>query len=187
VERTAHRSMSGRRFACGLMLVWLGWQVMHAFVSRALQHLALTDASLWQQRVENAGGSLEAKCCEARTYLEECRRSGRVLDVVYLDPMFPSTKRKSALPKRRMQWLRHYLDSRPLPPASPHDTVAGTGKSGSTTTEETEVAQLLQLARTVARKVVLKRADDGPLVGKPSSQISSSKIVRFDVYSGVLT
>ena len=34
---------------------------------------------------------------------------------------------------------------------------------------------------------VLKRADDGPLVGKPSSQISSSKIVRFDVYSGVLT
>ena len=33
--------------------------------------------------------------------------------------------------------------------------------------------------------MVVKRADDGPKVGKPAYQIASSKIVRFDVYVGV--
>lgn len=44
---------------------------------------------------------------------------------------------------------------------------------------------LVEAARKVGRKVVLKRADDGPVVAKPSGQVSSSKIVRYDLYAGV--
>ena len=34
---------------------------------------------------------------------------GEVVDVVFLDPMFPSARRKSALPKRRMQVKRDLI------------------------------------------------------------------------------
>jgi hypothetical protein len=138
-------------------------------------------------------------CAEqARRVLQACRERGLVMDVVYLDPMFPSAKRKSALPKRRMQWLRAYLDAI-------HHSDATQAQDGQQAQQafpqqghqphlqapmpasiEEEVKELVEMAREVACKVVLKRADDGPVVGKPSSQVSSSKIVRYDVYTGVL-
>jgi len=85
-------------------------------------------------------------------------------------------RRKSALPKRRMQWLRRYLDSRW------HQADGGVSGQGQ---DATEILCLVEAARKVGRKVVLKRADDGPVVAKPSGQVSSSKIVRYDLYSGV--
>lgn len=105
-------------------------------------------------------------------------------------------RRQSALPKKRMQWLREHLH-----------TGSGDGEA-----EKTELEALLVLARKVlcrsskhydclaepcashfdpsvcmqvGRKVVIKRADDGPKVGKPSSSIESSKLVRYDIYVGV--
>jgi hypothetical protein len=80
------------------------------------------------------------------------------------------------LPKRRMQWLRRYLDWR--------RRQAGGGVSGQAQ-DETQILCLVEAARKVGRKVVLKRADDGPVVAAPSGQVSSSKIVRYDLYAGV--
>jgi len=76
-----------------------------------------------------------------------------------------------------MQWLRRYLDSLWPPPQ------AGQGQGQEQ--EQSEVEGLVEAARKVGRKVVLKRADDGPVVAKPSGQIACSKIVRYDLYVGV--
>ena len=60
------------------------------------------------------------------------------VDIVYLDPMFPSSKHKSALPKRRMQWLREYL---------------GPSAAATPQAEQEELQQLLDAAKRVAKKV----------------------------------
>jgi hypothetical protein len=75
-----------------------------------------------------------------------------------------------------MQWLRRYLDSRW------HQADGGVSGQGQ---DATEILCLVEAARKVGRKVVLKRADDGPVVAAPSGQVSSSKIVRYDLYAGV--
>jgi hypothetical protein len=67
------------------------------------------------------------------------------------------------------QWLREHLH-----------TGGGDGER-----ERVELEHLLSLARRVGKKVVIKRADDGPRVGKPSSSIESGKLVRYDIYVGV--
>ena len=176
------------------------YQLIHTFLRLGLEQLQAPGAHLWQERVQLKGGRLEVRCSEAQDYLRECQQEKVVLDVVYLDPMFPGGKRKSALPKRRMQFLRQYLDSQPLLGGralndaavlsfeAPHtmrlSDIGGGNKEQ--TQVESEVEKLIELARTVARKVVLKRADDGPVVLKEhiSSHVSSSKIVRYDVYMG---
>jgi 16S rRNA (guanine1516-N2)-methyltransferase len=79
-------------------------------------------------------------------------------DVVYLDPMFPETG-KTALPGKRMQYLRELVDS------EPGDTLA-----------------LFEAARIAAGdRVVLKRRLRDPLLGRPDWQVKG-RSVRYDVY-----
>jgi 16S rRNA (guanine1516-N2)-methyltransferase len=87
-----------------------------------------------------------------------------VPEVVYLDPMFP-VRRKTALPGRELQVLARLV---------------GHG-------EMAEGEALLRAALEAgARRVVVKRGDDGavlsaPGVGGPDVQFSG-RTVRFDVY-----
>ncbi len=89
-----------------------------------------------------------------------------VPEVVYLDPMFPARK-KSALPGRELQALARLVG---------HGEVA-------------EGEELLRAALEAgARRVVVKRADDGAVLaapggGGPDVQFSG-RTVRFDVYLG---
>lgn len=79
-------------------------------------------------------------------------------DVIYLDPMFPS-RRKGALPGKRMQWLAALTgpDVRPL-------------------------EQWLEAARACTRgRVVLKRRRRDPVIEPPDWQIVG-RTVRYDVY-----
>lgn len=81
-------------------------------------------------------------------------------DIVYVDPMFPSKRRASALPPKPAQRLR-----------------AAVGDDG-------DAEALLDAARRVARRrVVVKRTDDAPWLGeaRPSFAIAG-RTVRFDVY-----
>lgn len=81
-------------------------------------------------------------------------------DVVYLDPMFPS-RRKGALPGKRMQWLAELSEPDPHP-----------------------LAQWLEAATARARgRVVLKRRRRDPVVRPPDWQIVGTT-VRYDVYRG---
>lgn len=77
---------------------------------------------------------------------------------VYLDPMYPSPRRTRALPKRELQVLRQLLG------------------------DEDGAADLAELARTRAARVVVKRPHRAaPLLPDVSFELST-KLVRFDVY-----
>jgi len=79
-------------------------------------------------------------------------------DVVYIDPMFPPRKKRSALPRKRIQWLRALVGS------------------------DDDAADLLRRATACCRRVVVKRADDGPPLGgiEPAASLRG-KIARYDV------
>jgi 16S rRNA (guanine1516-N2)-methyltransferase len=77
---------------------------------------------------------------------------------IYFDPMYPPSKRQSALPKRELQVLRALL-------APGEDSTA-----------------LLEAARKRAARVVVKRPHHAkPLLPGASFELES-KLVRFDVY-----
>lgn len=80
-------------------------------------------------------------------------------DAIYLDPMFPPKRRKSAAVKKEMRLLR--------------ELVGG----------DTDALELLEISRAIARdRVVVKRPDDAlPLAPDPSMSLTS-KLVRYDVY-----
>lgn len=80
-------------------------------------------------------------------------------DAVYLDPMFPAKRKRSAAVRKEMRVLRDLVG------------------------EDPDAAELLSVARAVAReRVVVKRADDAlPLVASPHHSLTG-KLVRYDVY-----
>jgi 16S rRNA (guanine1516-N2)-methyltransferase len=77
---------------------------------------------------------------------------------VYLDPMYPRPRRHTALPKRELQVLRQLLG------------------------DEGDAALLLELARSRAARVVVKRPHRAPPLLSDVSFELSTKLVRFDVY-----
>lgn len=83
-------------------------------------------------------------------------------DVVYLDPMFPPKRKKSALANKQVRMLRELVGN------------------------DDDAPQLLAVALRVARqRVVVKRPTYAPpLAGKPSF-CYTGKLVRYDVYGGV--
>jgi 16S rRNA (guanine1516-N2)-methyltransferase len=93
---------------------------------------------------------------DARQWLRACRN---LPDVVYLDPMFPARRRRSALPVKELRALRELVG------------------------DDADAAELLASARAAAlQRVVVKRpgyAD--PLGGRPDLSYKG-KLVRYDVY-----
>jgi len=79
---------------------------------------------------------------------------------VYLDPMYPPPRKRSALPKRELQVLRQLLG------------------------EERDAArELLERARARAARVVVKRPPYASPLAPGASFELESKLVRFDVYT----
>jgi len=79
--------------------------------------------------------------------------------VVYLDPMYPPKRRKSALSKKEMQVFRELVG------------------------DDVDAGRLFELAMQTARdRVVVKRPHHAePIAGRPSMSYEG-KLVRFDVY-----
>jgi len=77
---------------------------------------------------------------------------------VYLDPMYPAPRRRSALPRRPLQVLRELID------------------------EQQDPAELVARARPVAARVVVKRPHHAPPLMQDVGFSVESKLVRFDVY-----
>lgn len=79
-------------------------------------------------------------------------------DAIYLDPMFPPKRKRGAASKKAMLMLR---------------ALAG---------DDDDAGELLALARTHARRVVVKRADDAPPLAPAPDAVYRGKLVRYDVY-----
>lgn len=77
---------------------------------------------------------------------------------VYLDPMYPAPRRRSALPRRALQVLRELID------------------------EQEDPAPLVARARPIAARVVVKRPHHAPPLMTDVGFRVESKLVRFDVY-----
>ena len=80
-------------------------------------------------------------------------------DCIYIDPMFPAKRKKSALPKKSMLILRDLLG------------------------DDMDREALFEVAlQTTAKKVVVKSPDYAlPIGGKPAESFKS-KLLRYDVY-----
>jgi 16S rRNA (guanine1516-N2)-methyltransferase len=80
-------------------------------------------------------------------------------DVIYLDPMFPPKRKKSAAVKKEMRLLRELVGDDP------------------------DAYELLEISRRVALdRVVVKRPDDAPPLAPDLSMSLAGKLVRYDVY-----
>ena len=91
--------------------------------------------------------------------IRELKRMTPAPEVVYLDPMYPSKRKKSALAKKEMQVLRALVG------------------------DDDDAQQLFEVARSVARdRVVVKRPIYAEPIAPEPSMSYESKLVRFDVY-----
>ena len=80
-------------------------------------------------------------------------------DAVFLDPMFPPKRRRSAAVKKEMRLLRELVG------------------------DDADAAELLDISRRIARdRVVVKRPDDAPPLAPGPSMSLKGKLVRYDVY-----
>ena len=80
-------------------------------------------------------------------------------EVIYLDPMFPPKRKKSAAVKKEMRLLRALVGDDP------------------------DAHELLEISRRVALdRVVVKRPDDAPPLAPDPSMSLVGKLVRYDVY-----
>jgi 16S rRNA (guanine1516-N2)-methyltransferase len=85
-------------------------------------------------------------------------------DVVYLDPMFPPKRKKSALPQKSAQLLQYII--------------------GCSNKEETKKLFELSL-RTATKRVVVKRPNHAKTFGDNPTVVHKGKLVRYEVYKPV--
>ena len=91
--------------------------------------------------------------------IKELKRMAPAPEVVYLDPMYPPKRKKSALAKKEMQVLRALVG------------------------DDDDAQLLFEVARSIARdRVVVKRPIYAEPISPEPSMSYESKLVRFDVY-----
>lgn len=101
-------------------------------------------------------GSLEFLGADA---IEVLGRGEWTPDVVYLDPMYPPKRKKSALARKEMQYLRSLVG------------------------DDTDSLALFEVAlRSARQRVVVKRPVYAEPLGDTPTMSYQAKLVRFDVY-----
>jgi 16S rRNA (guanine1516-N2)-methyltransferase len=140
-----------------LLLTLMGFRV--TAIERAAVIAALTRDGLRRfeaQRGMPLGARLQLLTGDARRLLPGLAPRP---DAVYLDPMFPPKRRKSAAAKKEMRLLRDLVGDDP------------------------DAVELLHIARGIAAdRVVVKRPDDAPpLLPEPHASLAG-KLVRYDIY-----
>ena len=143
----------------GFMLMMQGYRVvmvernplMALLLTDALQRLAKSDL------LNRPGFFLPTLLTgEAQQLVEHALQD---VDCVYLDPMFPPKRKKSAIPNKRMQLLQHLLGA-----------------------DDDAAALLQQLIDSGYRRIAVKRPNyANPLVPDPSESFKT-KLVHYDVY-----
>ena len=137
------------------LLACMGWRVTaierDPFLATLLE-LSRADAERDPELWSTLASGLEVCRGDATRRLVSMRA-----DVVYLDPMYATRRKSSALPRKPAQVLQAI--------ASPSDDAA-----------------LLQAAQQAASRVVVKRPSDGPPIQADPDLTFSGRLVRYDVY-----
>lgn len=140
-----------------LLLALMGFRVTAIERSPVVAALARDGlARLVALRGINLAGRLELVNGDARQLLGT---HAPPPDAIYLDPMFPPKRRKSAAVKKEMRLLRELVG------------------------DDLDAGQLLEISRASAReRVVVKRPDDAPPLAPDPDMSIKGKLVRYDVY-----
>lgn len=138
-----------------LLLARLGYQVTASERARPIAIL-LAEAAL--RSAEQLHGKLVIRIGDSRTLLRELTAT-EYPDAVYIDPMFPPKRKRSALPKKEIQYLQALVGP------------------------DEDSAELLQIAREVSRqRVIVKRPRYAEPLAKDPTVTYAGKLVRYDVY-----
>lgn len=140
-----------------LLLALMGFRITAVERSPVVAALARDGlARLVEQTGMTLTGRLELVDGDARALLPAIAPRP---DAIYLDPMFPPKRRKSAAVKKEMRLLRELVG------------------------DDTDAPELLALSRRIARdRVVVKRPDDAPPLTPDPDMSIKGKLVRYDVY-----
>jgi 16S rRNA (guanine1516-N2)-methyltransferase len=140
------------------LLAALGFQVTAVErdpILAAMLGSALRDARGDPAIVRILDDRLQFKCGEGRTIM---RAGPWEFECIYLDPMFPPRRKKSALPNKEIRLVRALVG------------------------DDEDAADLVGTARAAARRVVVKRPTWAPpLMRDPTASIAG-KLVRYDLY-----
>ena len=141
------------------LLACLGYKVTAIERNRVVAAL-LRDGLRRAQQCETlsraCGNKLKLITADAREVLADVHPQP---DVIYLDPMFPAKRKKSAAVKKEIRLLRMLVG------------------------DDADAQELLELSRRCATdRVVVKRPDDAPVLAPNPTASYSGKLVRYDVY-----
>jgi 16S rRNA (guanine1516-N2)-methyltransferase len=142
------------------MLALMGYTV-HAVERSPIISVLLRDglyrASANSELRNALGGRLTIIEADSR----EIMQNTEDVDVVYMDPMFPPKRKKSALPQGSIQMLQ---------------AVVGFD-------DDAQTKELFDLAmKTATKRVVVKRPNYAPLFNKNPTIVHKGKLVRYEVY-----
>ena len=141
------------------LLACMGYRVT-AIERNGVVAALLRDGLRWAQQQEAlsraCGNRLHLVTADAREVLPDVRPKP---DVIYLDPMFPPKRKKSAAVKKEIRLLRMLVG------------------------DDADAQELLEISRRCAAdRVVVKRPDHAPALAPKPTVSYSGKLVRYDVY-----
>lgn len=141
------------------LLACMGFEVLAVERSPVIAVLledGLRRALLDEELNQALGDRLRTQAGDSREMLKEMEPKP---DAVYIDPMFPEKRKKSALAKKHIRLVREIVGDDP------------------------DAEELLEVARDHARKrVVVKRPSHAPPLASDPDLSFEGKLVRYDVY-----
>lgn len=152
IDATAGWGGDALRFcAQGYEVICLERQPLFALLlSEAMRALAESD---WAQRYAVSVPVVE--CGEAMLLLGNSKFDA---DCIYLDPMFPSKRKSSAMANKSMELLHRMIG------------------------EDIDADSLLELSTEKYPRTVVKRPNYAPPLGRDPDEQFSGKLIRYDVY-----
>jgi len=142
-----------------VLLLHMGFKVIAA--ERSGVAAALLADALRRCKTTKIRDNLDLIYADAKEVLNNRESDLPEIDVVYMDPMYPTRSKSSALTRKECRMLRGVVG------------------------DDHDASDLLACARQRVKRVVVKRPPEAPPLASDSVASFFGKLVRFDVYRGV--
>ncbi len=142
-----------------IMFIHMGFKAIA--VERSVVCAALLSDALKRCQNDKIRQNLNLIYADAKNVLDKQEANLFEVDVVYMDPMYPSRSKTSALARKECRMLRGVVGN------------------------DSDANELLSCARQHVNRVVVKRPPEAPPIQKNPIASYNGKLVRFDVYRGM--